>query len=73
MFIVAGDNDASGGGETSAIESGLLIKKLMPNARVLTVIPPREIKDLREWVQKGATPELVVAHAMNLPTNYKNV
>ena len=73
VFIVAGDNDASGGGETSAIESGLLIKKLMPNARVLTVIPPREIKDLREWVQKGATPELVVAHAMNLPTNYKNV
>ena len=70
MCIVAGDNDASGGGETSAIESGLLIKELMPNAQVLTVIPPRDIKDLREWVQKGATAAMVLAQATELPHKY---
>ena len=71
MCIMAGDNDASEGGEVAAYQSAALLQHLQPELRVMVVIPPKPLKDLREWVQKGATAAAVVAQATDVPKKYR--
>ncbi len=59
-IVVCGDNDASGGGEQAALQVAQLLKELSPNAAIKTIQPPVGIKDIREWVQCGATDRLVI-------------
>jgi len=49
---IIGDNDA-GAGEAGMKKTHLNIKEMTENA--LCILPPKEIKDLRQWVQRGLT------------------
>ena len=65
-IVVCGDNDPSGGGEVAALRVAQLLQELAPTFNIKTIQPPDGIKDIREWVHRGATASLVLQTIRNL-------
>ncbi len=53
--VVVGENDESGAGKKGMEKTALALKDIAESVR--TVMPPDGIKDMREWVKSGLTPD----------------
>lgn len=65
-IVVCGDNDPSGGGELAARRVARLLQQLSPTSNIRTIQPPVGIKDIREWVHRGATATSAIQATRNL-------
>lgn len=56
MVVVVADNDSSGAGQRGAAQMAAALAASGVGGTIKVVRPPPEVKDIREWRQRGASP-----------------